>query len=265
MIKLIATDIDGTLLVEGSNQLNPEIYDTVLALKEKGVVFAAASGRSYTSIKRLFEPVTKEMIFVSDNGAEVTCRGYEMYSSLMNRKVLAEIVKDVRQIQDCYLMLSGKGGKTYVENIPEGFKDLLVNGYQNEVYSVEDILTEEVDAIKCAIYKERDIEQIEDYFKEKYGQQLNVVRAGDIWLDFMDFSADKGIALRQIQTSLNIRREETMVFGDNMNDLGMFKMAEHSYAVANAREEVRAAAKYIAEANVNDGVLKMMKKVLAES
>ena len=45
MIKLIASDVDGTLLPEGTADLNPELYDVILKLKEKGIVFAAASGR----------------------------------------------------------------------------------------------------------------------------------------------------------------------------------------------------------------------------
>ena len=46
MIKLIASDIDGTLVLDGTNKLNPEIFEVVLKLKEKGIQFAAASGRT---------------------------------------------------------------------------------------------------------------------------------------------------------------------------------------------------------------------------
>lgn len=262
MIKLIATDIDGTLLVEGSDALNPEIYDVIRKLKDKGVVFAAASGRSYTSIRRLFKPVAEDMIFVSDNGANVICRGYEMYSSQMDRQVLRELVEEVRPLEDCYWMFSGREGKSYVEDCPPEFEDLLVNGYHNEVVKVKDIFAEPVDIIKCAIYKKEGIRKMAPYFIEKYRDRLNVALAGDIWLDFMDYSADKGLALGTIQKTLKISREETMAFGDNMNDIGMLGVAGESYAVANARSEVKAAAKHIAEANVNDGVLKVMKSVL---
>ena len=57
MIKLVASDIDGTLLPEGTDKINPEIFEVILKLKEKGILFAAASGRHYCSISRLFEPV----------------------------------------------------------------------------------------------------------------------------------------------------------------------------------------------------------------
>ena len=52
MIKLIASDIDGTLVHDGSHELNPELYDVILKLKEKGIQFAAASGRQWCRSRR---------------------------------------------------------------------------------------------------------------------------------------------------------------------------------------------------------------------
>lgn len=74
MIKLIASDVDGTLLPEGTADLNPELYDVILKLKEKGIVFAAASGRQANSVKTVFAPVEQEMYFITNNGGYVTYR-----------------------------------------------------------------------------------------------------------------------------------------------------------------------------------------------
>ena len=53
MIKLIASDIDGTLVKDGDNQLNPEYYQEILRLREKGIQVAVASGRQWHSIERI--------------------------------------------------------------------------------------------------------------------------------------------------------------------------------------------------------------------
>ena len=82
MIKLIASDIDGTLLPEGTDRINREIFDVILKLKEQGIIFAAASGRQYNSIYELFQPVAHEMIFICENGAYVNCRGYQMSENI---------------------------------------------------------------------------------------------------------------------------------------------------------------------------------------
>ena len=69
MIKLIASDLDGTLLQNGAQELNPEIYDLILALKERGIHFAAASGRQYASERNLFKPIADEISYIAENGA----------------------------------------------------------------------------------------------------------------------------------------------------------------------------------------------------
>ncbi len=53
-----------------------------------------------------------------------------------------------------------------------------------------------------------------------------------------------------------------MAFGDNLNDLELLAAAEESYAIGNAREEVKKAAKYVTDTNVNDGVLKEIRKLV---
>lgn len=58
MIKLIASDLDGTLLKNGAQEPNPRIYDIIKRLKEKGIRFTAASGRQHYNLRLLFEPVT---------------------------------------------------------------------------------------------------------------------------------------------------------------------------------------------------------------
>ena len=69
MIKLIASDLDGTLLRNGAQEVDPKVYDLIRTLKEKGVHFAAASGRQLYSLRRLFEPVKDEISYIAENGS----------------------------------------------------------------------------------------------------------------------------------------------------------------------------------------------------
>lgn len=70
-----------------------------------------------------------------------------------------------------------------------------------------------------------------DGFKEKYGTKLKVTLAGEQWLDTMDPGVSKGAAVKLLQESLMIRPEETMVFGDQLNDIEMLNQAYYSFAV----------------------------------
>ena len=71
MIKLVVSDIDGTLLPEGTIELNPEFFEAVRELKRKGILFVAASGRPYASMRKVFAPVADDIIFIAENGSIV--------------------------------------------------------------------------------------------------------------------------------------------------------------------------------------------------
>ena len=71
MIKLIATDIDGTLLADGTLKINPEYYDVIKELRNRGVRVIAASGRQRSSIEKVFAPIVDEISFISENGTAV--------------------------------------------------------------------------------------------------------------------------------------------------------------------------------------------------
>ncbi len=75
---------------------------------------------------------------------------------------------------------------------------------------------------------------------------------------------NKGQAVKLLQDSLEIKPEETMAFGDQLNDIEMLEQAYYSFAVGNARPEVKATARFQTDTNVNDGVLKILKASAVE-
>ena len=69
MIKLVASDLDGTLLLNGAQSLPEEIFPLIRELKKMGILFVAASGRQYLNMRKLFDPVAGDMAFICENGA----------------------------------------------------------------------------------------------------------------------------------------------------------------------------------------------------
>lgn len=262
MIKLIASDIDGTLVQEGNNKLNPEYFDVIKRLKEKGVIFAASSGRQYPSMARLFEPVKDDMIFIAENGAFVTCRGEEMTASVIEKSTIHQLIKDIRSIKDCEICLSGKY-TVFVESKNQEYIDMLIHEYKNNVEVVDDLLEVEEIFIKISVYHSEDgFVAAGDILIPKWKDKLEIVTAGQYWLDIMDFNVNKGEAIKKIQSQLHITKEETMTFGDNLNDIAMLCQSGESYAIGNARDEVKMAAKHVADTNTNHGVLQVIKTLL---
>lgn len=263
MIKLVVTDIDGTLLEEGTDKINTEIYDVVEELKKQGTIFAAASGRQYNSIKHVFSPIANDMIFICENGTNIICRGYDMDTTPLNKEDARELTRYIRGLKGCFITASTKDGM-YVESRDPEFLDLLINGYKNDMRIVDDLLKEDLDLIKMSIYKPDGVNGIAEQVVADWEDKFHVTVAGIPWLDFMDYKADKGNAIAKIQKTLHISKEETMAFGDNHNDIGMLNHAGESYAVANARTAVKEAAKYVTKANTEDGVLLVLKKLVEE-
>ena len=98
--------------------------------------------------------------------------------------------------------------------------------------------------IKVSAYRKTDIEAHTKELREKYGNRLKMTISGDMWLDCMATGVNKGAAVKLLQESLEIAPEETIAFGDQLNDIEMLGRAYYSFAIGNARSEVKAATRF---------------------
>lgn len=261
MIKLIASDIDGTLVTDGSNEVNPELFDVILKLRAKGIQFAAASGRQWASIESIFDPIKEKIFYLSDNGAYVGCHGRNLFINTIERRTVMDMVQEVRKTEGLEVMVSGPD-VVFLETKDQEFLDWLINGYKFQVQRVDDLTKVESEFIKISVYRKSDVEAHTRALRTAFSDRLKITIAGDMWMDCMKPGINKGQAVKLLQDSLGIKPEETMVFGDQLNDIEMLNQAYYSYAVGNARKEVKAAARFQTDLNVKDGVLKILKLLL---
>lgn len=263
MIKLIASDIDGTLVPDGSSQINTEIYDVIRQLKERGIRFTAASGRQFNSIEHLFQPIAREIYYITDGGTIL--RDYDtIYSvSTIDPVIARQAAKDIISIPECDVVLCGVNS-SYVLDKDTQMARWLTDSYHFKVDEIPSIDAPIEDTlIKVSLYHKTEAEKkAESFFIPKYRDIYQMSCAGVMWIDCIDKGANKGAKLKELQKKLGITPEETMVFGDNLNDLEMMEQAKYSIAIGNARAEVKEKASYVADTNVNDGVLKELKKLL---
>ena len=264
MIKLIATDVDGTLVKDASPSIYPEIIETIKMLREKDIVFCIASGRQYSSMEKMFKEVKDDLIFIADNGAHVKCRGNDLHVQKMNEEYLKELLPELRkyQAEGCEIICEGPG-MTYTESKNPDFINFIETQYRCDYKLVDDVLTEGKDLIKASIFRRPSIRDIgEGTLVPEWKDRLKVTMAGEDWVDFMDKSVDKGHALEFIQKFYGIKPEETMVFGDNNNDIGMLKRAVESYAVETAPDVVKEAANHICPSWKEKGVYQVLKTLV---
>ncbi len=263
-IKLVCSDVDGTMVEEGKGKLNPEYFEQILRLKEKGIRFAVVSGRNYESTRSLFEPVLKDVLFINDNGAVIRFQDKVARAHTVEPGLVQEIVKDMEAIPGCATYVSAMGG-SFALRENSSFCDLLRKDYQLEVREVERMpedIPEDAGVMSFGLYHPEDVQIAErEEFIRKWNNhpKVEVMAAGQMWLNVCQRGIHKGSALAEIMEQYGLNKDQVIAFGDNMNDYEMLSSIPNSVAIGNARREIKEICRYVADTNVNDGVLQILR------
>lgn len=138
MIKLIASDVDGTLLKEESQNLNPNIYDIVRQLKEMDIHFIAASGRQYYNLRNIFAPVQDDISYIAENGSLCISDGKVISRGLIDRELGLRIFRAIKEYGNCHCLLPCES-TCYVESTSTAFIDHVKNGLCYNTCVVDDL------------------------------------------------------------------------------------------------------------------------------
>lgn len=266
MIRLIASDVDGTLIQDSTPNLYPEMEETIKRLKEKGILFCAASGRQYQSLENVFRNVADDIAYIAENGAHIRYQHKNISVTPMKREYIEGIMKMLRPYYgECEAIISTPNG-SLIESKNQAFIDLITYGYHNTFRQVDDVLAQDYEIIKIAVYRKGSIRNLgESRFIPAWEKNVKACMAGEEWVDFMDKSVDKGNGLKILEDYLGIERQEAMAFGDNDNDIGLMQAAGASYAVETAPEHVKKAAGAICPGWREKGVYQTIRaKILDE-
>ncbi len=262
MIRLVVSDMDGTLVPEGTANINPQLFDLIHALKKKGIAFAAASGRGYDSMSGLLAPVADEITFIAENGAYVVENGMPREGIWFSADTMNALIDYARSRDDAaYFIVSGPDGAS-VEGGDEALIRSHEEGYKLHYRRYVDLKKIDCPISKVAIFFKGDASDALREAKEQFPEGINIMTSGAHWVDFVPGGVEKGAAVKKLQERLGIKREETIAFGDNGNDISMLKAAGIGYAMKEAREEVKAVADHICGSVHEDGVLKVLEKLL---
>ncbi len=262
MYKLIATDLDGTLL--NSNSEIPELnLRYIKKALEHGIKIAICSGRSFLSLEKFEQKLglcVKGSYGIGFNGAMI----YDAYTR--------EIVKEVKMKNDFAMKIVEK-----LKQFPEDIDVLMyesknmfaekTDGRILEYSKLSGVVINRVESL-CDVKK--DISKVlvksepETLAKlEKYmnffifnGEKCNMFFSHNTLLEFTHLNATKGQALCYLANYLNIDIKDVIAVGDNFNDISMIECAGLGVAVKNAEHNIKKYAKYITNASNDEGALK---------
>lgn len=247
MIRLVASDLDGTLLLNSAQKLPEEIFPLIRELKKLGILFVAASGRQYANMKLLFEPVLKDMAFICENGAMAVQNEEILYRDSFDPALVREIVEAVYEKEGAEFSCSTKDFY-YVRPKTQGYIDLMTKTVKTNCKFIQDFDEITEPCIKLAVYEEKGMtEESIRYWRERFSDRCTVVTSGYAWLDFIPFGTNKAKGIKKFQELLNAGPKECLVFGDEYNDIEMLKCVPYSFAMKHSKEGVRQAANYETE------------------
>jgi len=254
MIKLIVTDMDGTLLND-QHEIHPDFWEIEESLNEKGIMFSVASGRQFYNLESKFDRIKDRMLFFAENGTHVVYKGKDLYVNSLDKSAAQDFIKKGRELPETHLVLCGKNS-AYIESKDDSFFNE-INKFYKRIEKVEDLTEVDDTILKVTFCNFNGVEEHTfPHFKE-YTNDYKVAIAANVFIDITSITANKGNAISGIQKELNISPEETLVFGDYLNDLEMMQNAKYSYAMKNAHPEIINASKYVTTfSNNENGVLK---------
>lgn len=234
-IKLIISDLDGTLLLQDKS-IPDGFYEMHSQIINRGILFGIASGRQYATIANLFSPISNTALIIAENGAHAGIADDLLVQNGSAIQDYLPLIETANKLSNGYAMLCGKESAWIGNSNPEWFSHAAM--YYKKLKAVDDL-----SKVNDSIYKFSvcDFEGAASYsaplFK-KYEPEFDIVVSGPNWLDISKAGINKGLALRQIQNHLQITSEQTLVFGDYLNDLEMFDLG-WSVATANAHPLIK--------------------------
>lgn len=259
-VKLVITDMDGTLL-NAEDKVSDRFFELEHQLRHKGVQFVAASGRQYYSIREKLDAIKDEIYIVAENGAFVKHREEELMVKTLDQSACQNFIEIARKIEDAHIVLCGKK-HGYVESKNQDFLEHFKE-YYRDYKQTEDLTSiENDDFLKIAIYSFTGSRKNTYPDFKKFENDFKVKVSGENWLDISNNNTDKGSAIALLQDRLAISKGETMAFGDYDNDLEMLDQAHFSYAMANASDAVKNAARFSTTSNNENGVVRILEELL---
>jgi len=262
VIKLVVADMDGTLL-NSNKELSPKLFPIIERLHAKGIKFVVASGRQYYNLLNIYDVMQDKMTFIAENGAIVFNQGKNVYYEEMAYEAVAEILESISQIEGAYPVLCGLESAYIQENLGADFEEH-VEMYYARYERVTDLLavTKKDRICKVSIYDAIDAENNTYPKLEKFVEKYKITVSGHEWVDLVNPTVNKGVAIKKLQEEFGITETETMAFGDYLNDYEMMESCYYSYAMANAHPDLKAVANFETLSNDEDGVCVVLEEYL---
>jgi Cof subfamily protein (haloacid dehalogenase superfamily) len=268
MYKLIALDMDGTLLNE-DKQISAKNHKSLKEAKEQGVKVVLATGRPLVGIEKYLKEldlVTSENYSVSFNGALVQNNNT---GEIISKNVLND--DDVKYLYDLSLKLNvnrhANTTDSVITTVHNKYTEIesTINKIPTHIMDLSN-LPSDTEVIKFMFVDEPSIlDQVINNLPSTVYDKYTVVRSAPYFLEFLHPMANKGAGVKAIAEKFDINQKEVICVGDAGNDVHMVEYAGLGVAMDNAFEELKSIANYITKSNSEDGVAHVVNKFILKN
>ncbi|MCS4487837.1 sugar-phosphatase [Streptococcus sciuri] len=263
-IKLVAVDIDGTLL-NNKKEITPEVFAAVQKAKKQGVKVVIATGRPIAGVENLL----KELNLKEHGDYVITFNGGLVQDTVNGNTIVSETLS-----YDDYLDLEFLSRKLGVHMHAITKKGIYTANRNIGKYTVHEsnlvhmpifyrtpeemidksiikmMFIDEPDVLDAAIAK----------IPEQYYDRFNIVKSTPFYLELLPKTVSKGNALLHLAKKMNLEKAQTMAIGDEENDRAMLEVVGNPVVMENGNSELKKIAKYITKSNEESGVAYALRK-----
>lgn len=267
MIKLVALDLDGTLLNDRQG-IDDKTVSALKMLRDKGIKIVLCSSRPFYMMEKYIEILdikSSDQYTVSFNSGLIVENETKNIVFInkytpMDIKEIIEIGKGSKVNTFLYEeknVISNFDSPEYIEMRPEAF------------FEVRDF--DNLDVNNLTIYKilffgtiEKDISDLRKKIPKYIESKYNVTSSNKKNIEILPKNNEKAFGLQKLGEILGIKSNEMAVFGDNENDIDMFEYAGYGVAMGNAIDSIKEIASYITLSNNEDGIAHAIDKMIKE-
>ncbi len=232
MIKLIVSDVDGTLLPAGQSEISGDVICAIKNLIEAGKKVAIASGRTYGSLIGLFPALEKDVYFICCDGSACVYDGKVIYTKQIGIGDVLDVIR--RKEYEDYDVLLCTPKNAYILKGNEDFAEEIYSmtgekvGYLSKMYDLQEPVIKIIMRDRCGNAKPLS-------FMPK---TLRVSYNKDGWCEYVSAIANKGLAVSDLQMRLYLSKFDTACIGDGYNDAEMMKKAKLAVSANNYHEDL---------------------------
>lgn len=276
MVKMIAIDLDGTLLNE-TKMLSTKNIEAITLAQSKGIEVVIATGRAYFDVKQVFKDIHLKTWVINANGACIHDPTGDLFHSVpMDKDDALQIMRWLEENEFYYevfskdVILTPQIGRELLAiekdrltsanpDINTNYFDHLLRGQFSQtgfsyIKNYKEAASPEIEIFNILAFSLDEDKLFNGWTQYTDRNDLTLVKSAKHNFELEHKDASKGIALKILASKLNIDLADTAAIGDSFNDLSMFKVVGKSAAMGNAPQEIKEACDTTTLSNKEDGV-----------